>query len=46
MTKGAVKAMTLPLARELGRNNIRVVTISPGVFETEMTKIMPKKLFN
>ena len=28
--------MTLPLARDLSRHGIRVVTIAPGIFETPM----------
>jgi NAD(P)-dependent dehydrogenase (short-subunit alcohol dehydrogenase family) len=35
-SKGGVVAMTLPIARELARNGIRVVTIAPGIFETPM----------
>jgi NAD(P)-dependent dehydrogenase (short-subunit alcohol dehydrogenase family) len=35
-SKGAVAAMTLPAARELGRFGIRVVSIAPGVFATSM----------
>ncbi|GHG42626.1 oxidoreductase [Sinomonas cellulolyticus] len=35
-SKGAVHAMTLPIARELARSLIRVVTIAPGIFETPM----------
>lgn len=35
-SKGAVAAMTLPLARELARSLVRVVTIAPGIFETPM----------
>ena len=35
---GAVKA----LAREVGRNNILVNVVAPGVIETEMTKDLPK----
>ena len=35
-SKGAVAAMTLPLARELARSLIRVNTIAPGIFETPM----------
>jgi NAD(P)-dependent dehydrogenase (short-subunit alcohol dehydrogenase family) len=35
-SKGGVVALTLPLARELARYGIRVVTIAPGVFETPM----------
>jgi NAD(P)-dependent dehydrogenase (short-subunit alcohol dehydrogenase family) len=34
--KGAIVAMTLPLARELARVGIRVVTIAPGLFDTPM----------
>ena len=35
-SKGGVVALTLPVARELARLGIRVVTIAPGVFETPM----------
>jgi NAD(P)-dependent dehydrogenase (short-subunit alcohol dehydrogenase family) len=35
-SKGGVTAMTLPIARELSRHGIRVVTIAPGVMETPM----------
>ena len=35
-SKGAVASMTLPLAREFARNRIRVMTIAPGIFATEM----------
>lgn len=35
-SKGAVAAMTLPLAREFARSLVRVVTIAPGIFETPM----------
>jgi NAD(P)-dependent dehydrogenase (short-subunit alcohol dehydrogenase family) len=34
--KGGVAAMTLPLARELAANGIRVVTIAPGIFDTPL----------
>lgn len=37
-SKGAVVAMTLPLARELAKNRIRVMTIAPGIMETPMLK--------
>lgn len=43
-SKGAVAAMTLPLARELGRSGIRVVSIAPGVFETPMMEVAPDKI--
>jgi NAD(P)-dependent dehydrogenase (short-subunit alcohol dehydrogenase family) len=42
-SKGAVAAMTLPLARELARSLIRVVTIAPGIFETPMMAGLPQE---
>ena len=39
--KGAIAAMTLPLARELGGLGIRVCTIAPGVFDTPMLARLP-----
>lgn len=42
-SKGAVAAMTLPLARELGRYGIRVMAIAPGVFSTPMVNGMPER---
>ena len=35
--------MTLPMARDLERYGIRVVTIAPGVFITPMMRAMNKK---
>ncbi|ODS55842.1 MAG: 3-hydroxy-2-methylbutyryl-CoA dehydrogenase [Agrobacterium sp. SCN 61-19] len=35
-SKGGIAAMTLPIARELARFGIRVMSIAPGVFETPM----------
>jgi NAD(P)-dependent dehydrogenase (short-subunit alcohol dehydrogenase family) len=43
-TKGAVLAMTLPMARELAAFGIRVMTIAPGVFWTPMVDGMTKDL--
>ncbi|TJY67293.1 SDR family NAD(P)-dependent oxidoreductase [Arthrobacter sp. CAU 1506] len=40
-SKGGVAAMTLPLARELARSLVRVVTIAPGIFETPMMAGLP-----
>ncbi|TCL71056.1 3-hydroxyacyl-CoA dehydrogenase [Rhizobium sp. BK251] len=40
-SKGGVVAMTLPIARELARLGIRVVSIAPGIFETPMMAGMP-----
>lgn len=35
-SKGGVVGMTLPIARDLSRAGIRVMTIAPGIFETPM----------
>jgi NAD(P)-dependent dehydrogenase (short-subunit alcohol dehydrogenase family) len=43
-SKGGVVGMTLPIARELARFGIRVVTIAPGIFETPMMKGMSQEL--
>ncbi|WP_176053166.1 SDR family NAD(P)-dependent oxidoreductase [Paraburkholderia caribensis] len=43
-SKGAVVAMTLPLARELSRVGIRVMTIAPGIMETPMLLGMPAEV--
>lgn len=42
-SKGAVASMTLPLARELARSQIRVMTIAPGIFETPMMAGLPQE---
>ncbi|MDQ1204735.1 SDR family NAD(P)-dependent oxidoreductase [Microbacterium sp. SORGH_AS_0862] len=41
-SKGGVHAMTLPIARELARHAIRVVTIAPGIMETPMLAGLPQ----
>lgn len=41
-SKGGVHAMTLPVARELARYGIRVVTIAPGIMETPMLMGLPQ----
>jgi NAD(P)-dependent dehydrogenase (short-subunit alcohol dehydrogenase family) len=43
-SKGAVIAMTLPMARDLGRYNIRVVTLAPQLFTTPMAKVSPQDI--
>jgi NAD(P)-dependent dehydrogenase (short-subunit alcohol dehydrogenase family) len=43
-SKGGIVGMTLPIARDLARNGIRVVTIAPGIFETAMLKGMPPEV--
>lgn len=40
-SKGAVVAMTLPIARELARIGVRVVTIAPGLFHTPLMDTLP-----
>ncbi|KAL4473662.1 hypothetical protein ABPG74_022526 [Tetrahymena malaccensis] len=44
-SKGAVAAMTLPMARDLGRYGIRVVCMCPGIFDTPMGKSAPENLY-
>ncbi|WP_443115424.1 SDR family NAD(P)-dependent oxidoreductase [Herbaspirillum seropedicae] len=43
-SKGAIVAMTLPMARDLSRSGIRVMTIAPGIFETPMMLAMPQEV--
>ncbi|MBS0225345.1 MAG: SDR family NAD(P)-dependent oxidoreductase [Proteobacteria bacterium] len=43
-SKGGVVGMTLPMARELARFGIRVMTIAPGVFWTPMVDGMPPEV--
>jgi len=42
-SKGGVVGMTLPIARDLSRNGIRVCTIAPGLFLTPMLLGLPKE---
>jgi len=43
-SKAGVIGLTLPLARELGRFGIRVMTIAPGIFATPMVQAMPEEV--
>jgi NAD(P)-dependent dehydrogenase (short-subunit alcohol dehydrogenase family) len=43
-SKGGVAGMTLPIARDLSRLGIRIVTIAPGIFETPMMKFAPPQV--
>jgi len=43
-SKAAIAGMTLPVARELARHGIRVMTIAPGVFETPMGSGLPPEI--
>lgn len=42
-SKGGVVGLTLPVARELAAQLIRVVTIAPGLFETPMLAGLPQE---
>jgi NAD(P)-dependent dehydrogenase (short-subunit alcohol dehydrogenase family) len=41
-SKGGVVGMTLPIARDLARELIRVVTIAPGLFDTPLLAGLPE----
>ena len=43
-SKGAVASMTLPMARDLSRFGIRVVTIAPSIFDTSMAAMLSDKV--
>ncbi|MGW4387638.1 3-hydroxyacyl-CoA dehydrogenase [Streptomyces sp. NPDC004685] len=41
-SKGGIVGMTLPIARDLARTNIRLMTIAPGLFETPLLGRLPQ----
>ena len=41
-SKGGIVGMTLPIARDLARNGIRVCTIAPGIFDTPLLGSLPE----
>ena len=43
-SKAALVGMTLPVARELARYGIRVMTIAPGIFETPMMSSLSREV--
>ncbi|MBK9934065.1 MAG: 3-hydroxyacyl-CoA dehydrogenase [Cytophagaceae bacterium] len=43
-SKGGIVSMTLPIARELARSGIRVMTIAPGIFETPLMSSFSKEI--
>ena len=43
-SKGGIVGMTLPVARDLSRNGIRVCTIAPGIFETPLLGTLPEPI--
>ena len=42
-SKGGIAALTLPVARELARFGIRVLTIAPGLFKTPLLAELPQE---
>jgi NAD(P)-dependent dehydrogenase (short-subunit alcohol dehydrogenase family) len=45
-SKGGIVGMTLPIARDLARSGIRVVTIAPGLFDTPLLGALPEEARN
>ena len=43
-SKAGIVGLTLPMARDLARDGIRVMTIAPGIFETPMLMVMPEEV--
>ncbi|XP_071806881.1 3-hydroxyacyl-CoA dehydrogenase type-2-like [Asterias amurensis] len=43
-SKGAIVGMTLPIARDLASQGIRVCTIAPGLFDTPLLASLPEKV--
>ncbi|MEL6197617.1 MAG: SDR family NAD(P)-dependent oxidoreductase, partial [Pseudomonadota bacterium] len=43
-SKGGVAALTLPAARDLARDGIRVAAIAPGIFGTPMLRGLPEEV--
>lgn len=41
-SKGGIVAMTLPIAREMARFGIRIMTIAPGIFATPLLAALPQ----
>ena len=43
-SKGGVVGMTLPIARDLSKSQVRVCTIAPGTFDTPMLATLPEEV--
>ena len=43
-SKGGIVAMTLPIARDLSKRGIRIMTVAPGVFETPLLAAAPDEV--
>jgi NAD(P)-dependent dehydrogenase (short-subunit alcohol dehydrogenase family) len=41
-SKGGIVGLTLPVARDLSRSGIRVMTIAPGLFDTPLLAALPE----
>ena len=41
-SKGGVASMTLPMARDMARSGVRIMTIAPGLFMTPMVATLPQ----
>ena len=41
-SKGGIVSMALPMARDLAKDGIRVMTIAPGIFSTPMLRGLPQ----
>jgi NAD(P)-dependent dehydrogenase (short-subunit alcohol dehydrogenase family) len=45
-SKGGIVGLTLPMARELARIGVRVMTVAPGVFHTPMVEGTPQAVYD
>ncbi|HAG70795.1 MAG TPA: 3-hydroxyacyl-CoA dehydrogenase [Gammaproteobacteria bacterium] len=43
-SKGGIVAMTLPIARDLAKRGVRVMTVAPGIFETPLLAKAPDEV--
>jgi NAD(P)-dependent dehydrogenase (short-subunit alcohol dehydrogenase family) len=43
-SKGGIVSMTLPVARDLARSGVRVMTIAPGIMDTPMMDMLPQNV--
>ena len=43
-SKGGVAAMTLPMARDMAKLGVRVVSVAPGLFGTPMMAGLPQEV--
>ena len=43
-SKGGIVGMTLPMARDLARSGVRVMSVAPGIFRTPMLAGLPEEV--